>query len=769
MRKTLPYPKSFGYSTLLLALLCLGFFPQKAAAQFALNCPPNTVVSTDSASCDATTSYNAPFISGGPVTDTTYVAIGSTQVFVVPIGIGQVTIEAFGAQGNTNSDNSGAIAGGLGGYASGSLAVTPGETLYVEVGGGGVQATTGGYNGGGSSGIVGCNLSYGGGGGGASDVRQGGTALANRVIVAGGGGGAGGNRNQSCGRGTGGGGGGGYYGGGGGAAWPSTSNTLPTGGTQTAAGTGGTSAYTGAANNNGSAGALGIGGNGGDEVSSNQGGSGAALPGGAGGGMTGGIGQYSVNWTGQSGAGGSGYTGGVTNDSMATGVHTGAGQVRISFSVAFTLTQTAGLASGSTFPIGTTTNAFTVVQGTNSDSCSFTLTVVDSVAPDVVGCPGTDTLYADANCGGALLDYSTALTIADNCDPNPTTVQSPLAGTTVSGAGSLTSVTLTVSDSSGNVGTCTFDVEVVDSTAPIVTSCPPAVIFTPSTLDCNPAVNFTPPVFTENCAASITSTSSPGDNFPIGTTVITYTATDSSGNSSVCSFTLTVTSPVLDNLVQQTPGAICDGDTFSLAAPGGFTNYSWSTGATTASISANMTGIYWVDVTDSSGCIGRDSFLVAANQPMPTVTPTGAALCAQSGFASYQWYQNGTLIPGATNDCFTPTTDGTFQVIVFDSVGCQGISDTLFFVGVREALNNPGFEIFPNPAESQLNVRMIQPLNEAGTLMLYDLTGRIVLRHDFDQLSGTVTLDLGRVSAGSYIVEVRGDNFLGRRRLLRME
>jgi hypothetical protein len=108
-------------------------------------------------------------------------------------------------------------------------------------------------------------------------------------------------------------------------------------------------------------------------------------------------------------------------------------------------------------------------------------------------------------------------------------------------------------------------------------------------------------------------------------------------------------------------------------------------------------------------------------------------------------------------------------VIVFDSAGCQGISDTLFFVGVDAALNNPGFEIFPNPAQSQLNIRMLQPLGEAGAIVIYDLTGRVVVKQAFDQLSGTTVVNLNNVSAGTYIVEIKAENFLGRRRLLRME
>jgi hypothetical protein len=114
-----------------------------------------------------------------------YAYTGAQQTFVVPAGVTAVAIEVWGAQGGASycCDGSTDKDGGLGGYATGSLKVTPGETLYLYVGGQGKQQGSGGYNGGGAGGT------WAAGGGGASDLRQGGSALANRVIVAGGGGG----------------------------------------------------------------------------------------------------------------------------------------------------------------------------------------------------------------------------------------------------------------------------------------------------------------------------------------------------------------------------------------------------------------------------------------------------------------------------------------------------------------------------------------------------------------------------------------------------
>jgi hypothetical protein len=212
-------------------------------------------------------------------TTTCTFSIGEESTFEVPAGVSSVHVVATGARGS-------GISPGRGAQVSGDLAVTPGQTLYVEVGSFAHPAPScdtsrdciGGFNGGGNSGGV---SSAAGGGGGASDVRtvsrtQSGS-LGSRLIVAAGGGGAGtgasggdagsdggaiaggtggkagtqseggaggspGGQSGSLGQGgssaAGGGGGGGLYGGGGGGSSSTSgggggggSNLVPTGGT----------------------------------------------------------------------------------------------------------------------------------------------------------------------------------------------------------------------------------------------------------------------------------------------------------------------------------------------------------------------------------------------------------------------------------------------------------------------------------------------------------------------------------------------------------
>jgi hypothetical protein len=113
---------------------------------------------------------------------------------------GSYRFEAWGAQGGHAYGGSSNGIGGKGGYATGTLYLTAGQTVYVYVGGQGYTAghngvdhlhLGGGYNGGGGSWGAPVGFNVGAGGGGASDIRTS-TDLNDRVIVAGGGGGSGG-------------------------------------------------------------------------------------------------------------------------------------------------------------------------------------------------------------------------------------------------------------------------------------------------------------------------------------------------------------------------------------------------------------------------------------------------------------------------------------------------------------------------------------------------------------------------------------------------
>lgn len=124
-------------------------------------------------------------------TTLTYLYTGSEQTFTVPAGITTLHVVAVGGSGGAS-----AVLGGAAAQVTADLAVTPGQVLYIEVGGRGKDGASGGaggFNGGAAGGSGGISLA--GGGGGASDIRTlPGPSLSpdTRQIVAAGGGGGGG-------------------------------------------------------------------------------------------------------------------------------------------------------------------------------------------------------------------------------------------------------------------------------------------------------------------------------------------------------------------------------------------------------------------------------------------------------------------------------------------------------------------------------------------------------------------------------------------------
>jgi len=105
-----------------------------------------------------------------------------------------------------------------------------------------------------------------------------------------------------------------------------------------------------------------------------------------------------------------------------------------------------------------------------------------------------------------------------------------------------TTVMCTVTDRDGNTATCDYDVTVVDNESPVITvACPADITIGNDAGLCAAAATWTPPTLEDNCpGAIISSTHNPGDIFQKGTTEVTYAITDAAGNTTTCSFNVTV-------------------------------------------------------------------------------------------------------------------------------------------------------------------------------------------------------------------------------------
>lgn len=190
--------------------------------------------------------------------------------------------------------------------------------------------------------------------------------------------------------------------------------------------------------------------------------------------------------------------------------------------------------------------------------------------------------------------------------------------------------------------------------------------------------------------------------------VYTLQATDSLGCTSSADFTLavfpTVPQPRIRGKLEFCPGA-----STTLSVDKNYTTYRWSNGDSLTTIQALQTGVYVVTVTDSNGCMAKDSVqvksFVVAFPPAPAVskycTGNSVALNAGAGF-SYQWST------GDSSQVVSVSKSGNYTVTLTDANLCQDTNvfrvqeikmqpvlfngDTTFCIGDSTILQVPGFK-----------------------------------------------------------------------------
>jgi gliding motility-associated-like protein len=204
---------------------------------------------------------------------------------------------------------------------------------------------------------------------------------------------------------------------------------------------------------------------------------------------------------------------------------------------------------GDLFPIGQTTVTYVAIDPSgNETQKDFQINVKNPNVPVFSGCPEDKIIYADEN----------------NCEMEVTWTEPEVSGCGVEivqthNPGDLFSigdhfVKYTATDISGNVATCEFVIQVLDTIAPVFSSCPSEyTIESIDTLNEKSIISWQAPEVSDNCpAVTLTSNYDPGSEFDLGLTEVIYTASDKHGNKTFCRFSVNVNinkPPVLETLI----------------------------------------------------------------------------------------------------------------------------------------------------------------------------------------------------------------------------
>ena len=217
--------------------------------------------------------------------------------------------------------------------------------------------------------------------------------------------------------------------------------------------------------------------------------------------------------------------------------------------------------SGASFPLGATTVACTATDTHgNSRSATFKVVVADTTAPTLSGVSPNITGVQATSSAGAAVTYPLP-TATDAVDPSPTVSCSPASGGTFPLGTTTVSCSARDHASPPNPSPAkTFTVTVEDTTAPVLGNVP-ANVNVAASGPSGASVTYALPTASDNVDKSpvVTCSPPPAGTFPLGTTTVTCTAIDSSGNrAATATFTITVSdksAPVLAGLASRTAEA----------------------------------------------------------------------------------------------------------------------------------------------------------------------------------------------------------------------
>ncbi|MEZ4921384.1 MAG: PKD domain-containing protein [Saprospiraceae bacterium] len=238
---------------------------------------------------------------------------------------------------------------------------------------------------------------------------------------------------------------------------------------------------------------------------------------------------------------------------------------------------------------------------------------------------------------------------------------------------------------------------------------------------------------------SITFRDEHGDLLSVGPHQFTVTITDpATGCTSVSTpFTVNVNPVPGGFFIQQTNSPACAGTVNTLEYNGPIQanwQYVWNNGIADTTLTTTQPGTYFIRVTNEFGCAATSNEVQVLPGPNVFALPSGChtrcrpdTLCFPTlpGIVSWQWFQDGNPVPGATSSEFVATQSGTYWAELTDIYGCSAQSESLnldLYDGYGDILgnvwsdvNNNGIIDGPDTLLSGIPIELLENAIQVGT------------------------------------------------------
>jgi len=124
-------------------------------------------------------------------------------------------------------------------------------------------------------------------------------------------------------------------------------------------------------------------------------------------------------------------------------------------------------------------------------------------------------------------------------------------------------------------------------------------------------------------------------------------------------------------------------------------------------------------------------------------------------YAAYQWYVNGEIIDGATEQEYELSSSGLYQVQVSDASGCSVFSAELDVIFTNtKTYSNQNLIAFPNPANEVLHIEL-PDLHGKCELKMIDISGKKMFENSY--FSNSFSINTSNLSIGIYLLSIQTD------------
>jgi len=221
------------------------------------------------------------------------------------------------------------------------------------------------------------------------------------------------------------------------------------------------------------------------------------------------------------------------------------------------------------------------------------------------------------------------------------------------------------------------------------------------------------------------------------------------------------------------PGTCTDFNNISVNAvsyfwdfPGASPNI--STDVDPQNICYNTPGIYSVTLiatnTNGNDTLTLNNFITVYPYPPPQgIIQSGDTLFAMPGAVTYQWYQDGNIIPGATDYFYVAQSSGNYNIVATDANNCE-VEAVIYDViaSIQSAFGNEQLEIFPNPVTEELEIRTPMftgnKLETVHAISIYNMLGAFVSQPEIQFKSSgkksEISVNVRALKPGLYWLEI---------------